>query len=149
MRKIRALVGLPVVVGNRNAGRVVKAELSDDLTHLTGLWIASGFLGTRFIASDSLGTLGTAAVIADHSGIRRRYSSEPLLRRAVGTDGSLIGAITGAEVDELSFRVEALELSCGVWDDLLHGRRRIRRFAMNRENGCVVIDVSETEKEGV
>ena len=147
MRKIRALIGLPVIVNDQRIGRVVQTELSEDLTQLTGVWIASGFFGTRFISADRLGMIGTVAVSSDDSGVRRRCKTPSLFRRAVGTDGSRLGAITGAEIDELSFRIEALELTCGLWDDLFTGRRRIRRFTLNRETGDVIIEVSETEKE--
>lgn len=147
MRKIRALIGLPVVVSNRRIGRVVQAELSLDLTQLSGLWVDAGFRGTRFIPSESLGLLGQVAVMADDRGKRRRGKSPTLFRRAIGTDGCRMGAITGAEIDELSFRVTALELSFGLWDDLLTGRRRIRQFTLNRETGDVLIDVAESEKE--
>ena len=58
MRKLRALIGLPVVVNNHRIGRVVQAELSTDLTQLLGVWIDAGLLGTRFIPADSLGMLG-------------------------------------------------------------------------------------------
>lgn len=142
MLKIRNMVGLPVIVNNRRMGRVVRAELTDDLTQMRGLWVASGLLGMRFIESDSIGVLGTVAVTADDCGIRMRGPSPSLFRRAIGTDGSRLGAITGAEVDELSFRVDALELSCGLWDDLISGRRRTRTFAVNRENGYVIVDIS-------
>lgn len=147
MRKIRVLIGMPVVVNNRRIGRVVQAELSEDLRQLDGLWIDAGLRGTRFLPSDSLEMLGQVAVMADDAGRRRRCKSVPLFRRAVGTDGRRLGAVTGAEIDELSFRVEALELSRGLWDDLLYGRTRIRNFTLNRENGNVVIDLAETEKE--
>lgn len=147
MRKLRALIGLPVVVNNHRIGRVVQAELSTDLTQLLGVWIDAGLLGTRFIPADSLGMLGQVAVMADDCGKRKRCKTSPLFRRAVGTDGSRIGAITGAEIDELSFRVEALELSCGLWDDLLSGRMRISRFTLNRETGDVIVDAAENEKE--
>lgn len=147
MRKIRALIGLPVVVHSRRIGRVVQVELSSDLTQLTGLWIDAGFFGTRFIPSDSLGMLGKVAVMADDPGKRRRCKTSALFRRAVGTDGSRLGAITGAEIDELSFRVEALELSCGLWDDLQNGRMRIHHFSLNQDTGDVIIDIAETERE--
>lgn len=147
MRKLRALIGLPVVVNNHRIGRVVQAELSTDLTQLLGVWIDAGLLGTRFIPADSLGMLGQVAVMADDCGKRRHCKTPPLFRRAVGTDGSRIGAITGAEIDELSFRVEALELTCGLWDDLLSGRMRISRFTLNRETGDVIVDAAENEKE--
>lgn len=147
MRKIRALIGLPVIVNDHRIGRVIQAELSDDLTELTGLWIASGFMGTRFIPADSIGMIGEVSVIADDPGRRKRCKTSALFYRAVGTDGSRLGAITGAEINELSFRIEALEISCGLWDDLFTGRRCIRCFTLNQETGNVVIDVSEIESE--
>lgn len=148
MRKTRNLIGMPVVVNSRRIGRVVQAQLSEDLSSLAGIWIDAGIRGTRFIPSDSLAMVGHIAIMADDTGKRGQMKREQLFRRAVCTDGRRLGAITGAEIDELSFRVEALEVSRGVWDDLLRGRMLTRRFILNRENGDVLIDVSETEKEG-
>ena len=125
MRKIRALIGMPVVVGNRRVGRVIQAELSEDLTRLDGLWMDAGLRGTRFIPSEQLEMLGRVAVMADDMGRRGRMRAEPLFRRAIGTDGRRLGAVTGAERD------------------------RIRTFTLNRENGDVVVDVAESEKEGL
>ena len=92
--------------------------------------------------------LGRIAVVADEPGKRKKGRAGGLFFRAVGTDGSRLGAITGAEIDELSFAVCALELSMGFWDDLLFGRARVRRFTLNRESGDVLVDVAETEREG-
>ena len=147
MRDIRALIGLPVIVKGKRVGRVVQTELSGDLKELTGLWTSSGFFGTRFISADCLSVLGRVSVIADHQGLRKRCRPLSVFRRAVGSDGSRLGAVTSAQVDELSFRIETLELSRGLWDDLTVGRRQIRRFSVNQETGNVIIDVSEMEKE--
>lgn len=148
MRKLRTLIGMPVVVQNRRVGRVVQAALSEDLTSLDGLWVDEGLRGTRLIPSESLEMLGRIAVVADEPGKRKKGRAGGLFFRAVGTDGSRLGAITGAEIDELSFAVCALELSMGFWDDLLFGRARVRRFTLNRESGDVLVDVAETEREG-
>lgn len=147
MRKIRNLIGTPVVVNGKRAGRVILAELSEDLASLKGIWFDAGLRGTRFIPAESIAMLGKVAVMADDMGKRMRMRSEPLFRRAIGTDGRRLGAITGAEIDELSFRVEALELSRGFWDDLLCGRMRLERFTVNREDGSVLFNTAETEKE--
>jgi len=147
MRKIRNLIGTPVVVNGKRAGRVIQAELSEDLSILKGIWLDAGLRGTRFIPSDSLAMLGKVAVMADDMGKRMRLRSEPLFRRAIGSDGRRLGAVTGAEIDELSFRVEALEISRGIWDDLLCGRMRYEQFTINREDGNVLIDAAKTEKE--
>ena len=147
MLDIRTLIGLPVIVHDKRVGRVIQAEVSEDLKELAGLWTSVGFFSTRFIPVDCIGVLGCVSVIADDPGEKRRCRSKNLFRRAVGSDGSRLGAVTGAQIDDLSFRVEALELSRGLWDDLMTGRRYIRRFSLNQDTGNVIIDVSEIEKE--
>lgn len=147
MRKVRALIGMPVVCEDRRIGRVLQADLAEDLTQLEGLWISRGLLGARYIPAESLKMLGRVAVLTDSPGSRGRARPSPLFRRAVSTDGARLGAVTGAEVDELSFRVVALELSAGLLDDLAHGRGRVTRYVVNRERGVVIIDPTETEME--
>lgn len=147
MRKIRTIIGMPVIVDQRRVGRVIQAELADDLSELNGIWIDAGLKGTRYLPAESLAMLGQVAIMADDSGKRKRMRTRSLLRRAVGTDGTRLGAVTGAEINELSFRVEALELSLGLWEDLLYGRVRILNFTLNRENGDVITDAANSEKE--
>jgi uncharacterized protein YrrD len=147
MRKLRSLTGMSVICGSRRIGRVLQAELTEDLRQLSGIWVGAGLLGTRFIPSESLEMLGEVAVMAEDRGRRRSMRSRPLLKRAVSTDGRRMGAISGAEVDELSFAVTALELSSGLWEDLAHRRRRVTRYTVNPENGEVVVDLSEATRE--
>ena len=145
MRKLRSLTGMSVVCGSHRIGRVLQAELTGDLKQLSGIWVGAGLLGTRFIPSESLEMLGDVAVMAEDSGKRRPMRSKPLLKRAVSTDGRRMGAITGAEIDELSFAVRALELSSGLWEDLAHRRQRVTRYTVNPDNGEVVIDPGSGE----
>ena len=147
MRRLRALTGMPVVCGSRRVGRLLRAELTEDLRQLEGVWISAGARGTRYIPAEALEMLGQVAVIAEDSGSRRRMRPKPLLMRAVSTDGRRMGAITGAEIDEVSFAVTALELSAGLWDDLLWGRRRVTRYTVNRDNGEVIVEPAEAETE--
>ena len=149
MRKLRGLVGMPVVCEGRRLGRVLRAELSEDMTRLDGLWVGAGLRGTRFIPSEGLEMLGSVAVLTDCTGARGRMPASRLPMRAVSTDGLRLGAITGAEVDELSFRVASLELSAGVWDDLLRPRVRVTRYTVNRDRGEVVIDTANDDKEAI
>lgn len=76
--------------------------------------------------------IGEAVVIADAPGRRARLKPEALSRRAVSTGGERLGAIVGAEVDEISFLVGALELSRGLWDDLRAGRTRVEALLRGR-----------------
>jgi len=147
MKRIRTMIGMPVVLNDRRIGRVVQVELSDDLRRMEALWIGGGFRGTRRIPAESIAMLGEVAIVSDDAGVRKRLSASPLFRRAVGTDGRRLGAITGAEIDEISFSVSALELTQGFWDDLLTGRQRILHYTLNRENGNVITDLAGSEKE--
>lgn len=147
MRSVRGLIGMPVVCGGKRFGRVLRAELADDLTRLEGIWVGAGLREARFIPAEQLELIGSVAIHADGPGARRRMGPPPRLRRAVATDGRRLGAVTGAEVDELSFQVAALEVSAGIWDDLIEHRRRVRRYTVNRMSGEVVIDPTDYERE--
>ena len=147
MKTIRSLIGLPVVMNEKKIGRVIRCQLSDDLTHLEGIWIAALFFGARFIPSEELGVIGKVSIASDSRGQRKKSSDRALFRRAVATDGRRLGAITGAEIDELSFRIVSLELSKSIWDDLLRGRIMIDAFTLNRGTGDVIIDAEKIWKE--
>ena len=135
MRKIRSLIGMPVLWMDRKLGRLVQAELSDDLHSLEGIWVDCGLKGTRFITAEHLSMIGDMAVHSDDRGLRRRCSARPLLLRAVSTDGMRIGAAVGAEFDELS----ALEITHGFWDDLYRGRSRCEAFTLKPERNEVIL----------
>ena len=137
MRKIRNLIGMPVICTRRKIGRLVQADLSADLRRLEGIWVDGGLKGSRYIPTEHLSMIGERAVISDVRGQRKKCTGRPLLYRAVSTDGSRIGAIVGAEVDEISFQVRALELTRGFWDDLYLGRSRVESF--NTQEGSVIV----------
>jgi len=148
MRKIRSMIGMPVVFRSKRIGRMIQADISDDFRRLSGIWIDAGLRGTRYIPSEDLGTLGRVAIMTDGCGRRKRLTASPLFHRAVSTDGKRLGAITGAEINDLSFAIEALELSGGFADDLFTGRSRITHFTLDRQTGTIVIDLSEQGTEG-
>lgn len=139
MRKLRSMTGMPVLYGGRKLGRLIQAELSGDLRRMEGIWVDCGLKGTRFITVDHLAMIGDMAVHSDDRGMRRRCSNAGLLIRAVGTDGSRIGAVVGVEIDELSFLVTALEVTHGFWDDLYTGRSRCEHFSLQEGKGEVII----------
>ncbi len=143
MRKLRSLIGMPVLCRRQKLGRLVQAELSPDLRRLEGVWVDCALLGTRFITSDHLSMLGELAVHSDDRGVRRRCSTKPLLFRAAATDGRRLGAVVGAEIDELSFLVTALEITGGVWDDLYAGRSRAERFTVSGDGRLVTVIAEE------
>ena len=149
MKKLRGMISMPVVCRGRRIGRLLRGELSGDMTRLQGIWVGAGLRGTRYIPSEELQLVGQVAVLADGRGERRRMTCKSLFRRAVSTDGTRLGAVTGAEIDELTFAVTALELSRGFWDDLFRPRPRLTRYTADPNSNEVVIDPDPMEKEGL
>ena len=147
MRNLRSLTGMPVVCGNRRLGRALRGELTGDLRQLEGIWFGGGLRGTRYVPAEKVQLLGSVAIMVDDTGERRRMPAKPTLLRAVSTDGRLLGAITGAWIDEVSFTVSGVELSTGLWDDLLHGRRVVDRYTVRPESGEVIIDPNDASEE--
>ena len=147
MRKLRNLIGMPVLWQRQRLGRLMQVELSSDLVRLEGIWVDGGLKGTRYIPSEQLGMIGEIAVLADSRGARRRCTARPLFLRAVSSGGEPVGAIVGAEVDELSFQVRALELTRGFWDDLTAGRTRVERYTAQPERSLVIVLESTDEVE--
>lgn len=128
MRKLRNLIGMPVIFQRQRIGRLIQVDFSPDLKRMEGIWIDSGLRGTRYIAADHLSMVGETVILSDSRGMRKRPHVKQLMQRAISTDGSRTGAIVGAEVDEISFLVSALELSRGFWDDLWYGRQKISSY---------------------
>lgn len=145
MRKLRNLTGMPVICRRKKIGHLMQAELSDDLKRMEGVWVDSGLMGTRYIPAEQLNMIGEMAVLSDSRGCRRRCTARPILRRAVSTNGGRIGAIVGAEVDEISFLVLSLEITHGLWEDLLSGRSRIADFSV--QGGEIIVSDSAQEAE--
>lgn len=149
MRKIRNLIGMPVICHRQRVGRLVQADLSADLRRMEGIWVDCGLKGTRYIPAEQLSMIGERAVMADSRGKRRRCASTSMLHRAVSTDGSRLGAIVGAEVDEISFQVRSLELTRGFWDDLRTGRSRVENYNASSGGAEVIVmdSAQDSEKE--
>lgn len=142
MHTARGMVGMPVVCREKKIGRMIRADVSDDLSHMEGIWLDAGLRGTRYVPAERVEMLGNASIIVDTPGVRKPMKAGALYRRAVSTDGRRLGAITNARIDELSFAVTALELSAGVWDDLFNQRSYFTRFTVNRETGEVIVEPS-------
>ena len=103
--------------------------------------------GARFVPAEQNEVFGAVSLTEDLPVKRKKIKNTPLFRRAVGTDGTRLGAVVGANVDCVTFQVTSLTVSTGYWDDLLYGRLNIRRFAATGD-GEVVADTRTREEDG-
>ncbi len=141
MKGVKAFVGMPVILNGKRIGHVACLTLDEGLTKVTGLRIARGLRGNRFIPSSAVGLLGDVAVLVKEDGVRPGGERGLNLRRATTTDGQILGAITGVLIDERTLNVAALELSSGWWEDLVRGRRFVNGWtACQGENVILEFD---------
>ena len=138
MKGVKAFVGMPVILNGKRIGHVACLTLDEGLTKVTGLRIARGLRGNRFIPACAVSLLGDVAVLVADDGVRPCGERGLTIRRATTTDGQILGAITGALVDEGTRRVAALELSSGWWEDLARGRRYVYGWTANQ--GSVILE---------
>ena len=140
MKSVRSLIGRPVLLEGKTIGRVAQFELDESLHHLTGLYVNGGLFGTRRIPAEQIRVLGSVCVLVEGNGKREHAKEEAVRRRARLSDGTRIGAVTGAVLDEKTLHVKALELSRGYVDDLFHPRQWIAHYAVHQLSGDVLVE---------
>lgn len=153
MKGVKAYVGMPIILSGKRIGHVACLTLDEGLTRVTGLRVARGVRGNRFIPSGAVSLLGDVAVLVTSEGGRPGDERGLSLRRALTTDGQILGAITDAQIDESTLRVAALELSSGWWDDLVRGRQYVYGWTAC-QGGNVILELdgergSEHEKRNL
>ena len=142
MRSTRSMLGLPVICQGESIGRLSQVELNEDLTQVQGIYLQSGFAGARYIECADLDLLGEVSILTRSSGKRVKSPPKPPLRRAVGSNGQRLGAITDALIDEDQMSIHSLELSHGFFEDLMSGRSQICQYSVC-PNGEILVRQTE------
>lgn len=144
---LRKLRGLKVIRDGKCLGRAVQGCLCDTLTALDGFWLDRAIAGMRFVSAEHICVLGERSILIDYPGERLRMKPQPLMLRAISTDGKRLGAIVDAAIDERTLAVEELALNPGWAEGLMHGLVHIRHFKCDLANARVVVLSDEGETE--
>jgi len=147
--KRESVIGLPVIDGktNRKLGIVKDFYTNKGNTHVEGLFVARDGWGNNDLDISFSGvTIGTDAIIAE-GGIQQGAKSADeassldklLKKRAIREDGQELGIISDILIDPITGRIEGLELSVSVLDDLLTGRRIIPNMPYEQGSGDVIV----------
>ena len=147
MHSLKSLRALKLIVNAKPSGRVVQGCLSDDLKRLEGIWVDSGLNGLRFIDADHISVIGSHAIIADEQGIRLRIRPCELFIRAVSTQGTRLGAIVDAHINDTTLLVDSLVMTEGYWDALMHARRLVANFHYDRNQKMVIVPENQLNQE--
>ena len=122
MTGLKKMIGLPVIVNGKQRGNVLRGVLAEDGKTLRGLVIRGGLRGTRWLSREQITLVGKLSVIAQGKAGRVPKDASYHLFRVTDPDGTRLGVVTDALLNEETLRVSALEISGGPLDDLIDGR---------------------------
>lgn len=143
MRRLQEMIGLPVMRGGRRFGTVSSLCLSADVRRVTGVNVRRTLRGDVFVPGEKVRTLDADRIeIAPDGESAARADAKP--GAVCDRSGVRVGLVTDAAIDEQTLEVTALEVTFGPMDDLLGGRRWVRRFTACAHG--IVIPVPEWER---
>ncbi len=119
---IQGLIGLPVIRGGKTVGLLEQAVLDESGKKLRGIVVRDGIGGAKWINGADIKTIGGVSVLV--SGELHKLPKEAGFRlgQVQDTTGLRLGTVTDVLFNPDTLDVEALEISNGPLDDLLHGR---------------------------
>ena len=132
MTGIRGLIGLPVIRGGKTVGLLEQAVLEESGKKLRGIIVREGIGGAKWVECGNIQTIGGVSVLV--SGELKKLPKEAgfHLGRVQDTTGLRLGTVTDALINTETLEVEALEISNGPVDDLLHGRWLAKEFVLRK-----------------
>ncbi len=132
---------MPVMVGDRQAGHVIRPVLQRDGRAMRGMVIRSQGKGMKWLKREQILLLGKMAVIAKDMPGKMPEDTDYRLFRVSDAEGERLGMVTDAILHEETLRVTALEISYGPIDDLIRGRWYATAFRVQpgRNTGHVTV----------
>ena len=129
------MIGLPVIRGGKTVGLLEQAVLEESGKKLRGIIIREGLGGAKWVDRENIQTIGGVSVLV--SGDLKKPPKEAGFRlgRVQDTSGIRLGTVTDALINPETLEVEALEISNGPLDDLLHGRWLANDFVLRKPEG--------------
>lgn len=151
MTGLKKMIGLPVIVDGKNAGRILRGVLTEDGRFLRGVVMRGGLTGARWLPKDQIALVGQVSVIASGKPRRMPKDADYRLFRVSDPDGERLGIVTDALLNGETLRVMALEISAGPIDDLTDGRWYATAYSVHASGHTGHVTVpgvrEEVEKE--
>lgn len=144
MKRRNDMIGLPVVqeLSGKIIGRVRDLDYTPGCRTISGLVVErTGLRRPVYINKDRIRIIGDHSIIVEQGENvpeSRRKNNTPYTR-AYLPDGREAGIITDYSLDPKTAAVTSLELSRGMFDDLIHGRQQISHFALMEFSQDIVV----------
>lgn len=146
--RLGRILGLPAVCGERVVGHVERAVPDEEGRHLQGLIIRRGLGSAKWADRSAIKVLGDVSVILQSRPGRIPRGCDASLSAVKDEGGLTLGRVTDLWISPETLDITALEVTLGLMEDLLCGRRRISRWAVQTtEEGTQVLIPRDEWKE--
>lgn len=153
--KRESLIGLPVIDARKQMqiGIVKDLYINEKWTHVAGIYLTCKGWGRNDIDIPYASlTIGTDSIMAEGDQINKAGPKDNnivkslLNKQVIREDGQELGFVSDIILDTLTGRIEGLELSEGLVDDLLKGRQLMPYFPFEQREGDIIV-LSREEAE--
>lgn len=148
MTGLKKMIGLPIILNGEAAGYILRGVLERDGRTLRGVVIRSGFSGARWLPRSQILLIGKVSVIAEGKTMKVPRDAAFRLFRVTDAEGSRLGVVTDALLNEETLHVAALEISSGPLDDLIGGRWYATAFHVRPAGETGHVTIARTREEG-
>lgn len=146
--RLNRVVGLPAILGEKRVGHVERAALTPQARQLQGLVIRRGLGGARWVSRENVAVLGDVSLVLKDAPGPLPRDMAAMVTRVTNGSGLTLGRVTDAWLRPDTLEVTALEITLGLCEDLLHGRLRLREWAIQTgADGCPQILIRPKEGE--
>ena len=146
--RLGRILGLPAVCGERVVGHVERAVPDEKGQRLQGLIIRRGLGGAKWAPRSGIAVLGDVSVILGERPGRLPKGNDAVLGAVKDESGLTLGRVTDLWIRPETLEITALEVTLGLLEDVLSGRRRISRWTVQPgEDGAQVL-IPRDEWEG-
>ena len=146
--RLGRILGLPAVCGARVVGRVERAVPDETGRHVEGFIIRRGLGGAKFVRRSAVQVLGDVSLILREKPGRVPRGSEIALRTVKDEGGLTLGRVTDWWISREALDITALEVTLGLTEDLLSGRRTVHQWAVQPGEDGMQVLIPREEWEG-
>lgn len=138
--RLGRILGLPCVCGERVVGHVERAVPDETGQQVQGFIIRRGLGSAKWAGKEDVSVVGDVSVILRRKPTRPPRGANSALGPVKDEGGLTLGRVTDWWIDQEGLGITALEVTLGLMEDLLTGRRRVARWTVRPgEDGMQVL----------
>ena len=138
--RLGRILGLPCVCGEKVVGHVERAVPDETGQQVQGFIIRRGLGSAKWADRRTVSVVGDVSVILREKPVRPPRGAEAALGPVKDEGGLTLGRVTDWWISKEQLGITALEVTLGLTEDLLTGRRRVSRWTVRAgEEGLLVL----------